>query len=457
MVRLSPQAFVRHAGGESLLWQRRTNARSVLPGAEPFLRPLRKEWREVGDVVADVAAAHGIEPKEADSSAFDALRGEYDGLLGFLAERGFLERREDSAEPVRTTRPDWSTPSDFFLRHERPAELHLDLAGSCTERCVHCYWPDHPARFLPVEVADKVLREFRAEQGLSVHLSGGECLLHPDFRTIASRAKELDLDVVVLSNLTECDESAVAFLARLDPQFVSASLYSADPAEHDAVTRRPGSWRETTNALRRLEEAGVPFRISVPVLRETADSLPALARYAAERGWPLLLDPGLLARSDHDCGNLAHAADPAQLKALFREHPDLFDGGGEAPATPAPDDRVCNAGRWRLFVSPDGDYYPCSGMHGWKIANARDVSAGEIWRGETLERLRALRLRDFPRCVPCEDRAFCKICPAANFNATGSLFEPHSGTCAVAAARRESSRAAPRGVKTEAGTGRLMP
>ena len=286
------------------------------------------------------------------------------------------------------------------------------------------------------------------------YLLGG---LKPDFRTIASRAKELDLDIVVLSNLTECDESAAAFLARLDPQFVSASLYSADPAEHDAVTRRPGSWRETTNALRRLEEAGVPFRISVPVLRETADSLPALARYAAERGWPLLLDPGLLARSDHDCGNLAHAADPAQLKALFREHPDLFDGGGEAPATPAPDDRVCNAGRWRLFVSPDGDYYPCSGMHGWKIANARDVSAGEIWRGETLERLRALRLRDFQRCVSCGNRTFCKICPAANFNATGSLFEPHSGTCAVAAARRESSRAVTCGVKTGTGAGRLMP
>ena len=457
MVRLSPQAFVRHAGGESLLWQRRTNARAVLPGAEPFLRPLRKEWREVGDLVADVAAEHGIEPAGADSSALGALRAEYGGFLSFLADRGFLERREDAKAPVRAARPDWATPSDFFLRHGRPAELHLDLAGSCTERCVHCYWPDHPARFLPVEVADKVLREFRAEQGLSVHLSGGECLLHPDFRTIASRAKELDLDVVVLSNLTECDEPTTGFLAELDPRFVSTSLYSADPAEHDAVTRRPGSWRKTTDALRRLEGAGVPFRISAPVLRETAASVPALARYAAERGWPLLLDPGLLARSDHDCGNLAHAADPARLKSLFRDLPDLFDGGGEDPGAPAPDDRVCNAGRWRLFVSPDGDYYPCSGMHGWKIANARDVSAGEVWRGEALERLRALRLRDFPRCVPCEDRAFCKICPAANFNATGSLFEPHSGTCAAAAARREAFRAAPRGVKTEAGAGRLVP
>ena len=57
MVRLSPQTFVRHAGGESLLWQWRTNARSVLSGAEPFLRPLQKEWREVGDVVADVVSS----------------------------------------------------------------------------------------------------------------------------------------------------------------------------------------------------------------------------------------------------------------------------------------------------------------------------------------------------------------------------------------------------------------
>lgn len=450
MIRFSPQTFVRHAGGESLLWHRRNAACAVLRDAEPFLRPLSRSWRSEEGIVAEIAEsfsrAEGAEPLAQLSADFAEFA---DGLVA----DGFAERTEGPV-PARNASPgaprhpprgegredgdsDWTPLGDFFLRHGLPVELHMDLTAACTERCVHCYLPDYPNRHLPVALAKKALSEFRELQGLTVHFTGGECLIHPQFREIATLAKEIGLNILVLSNLTACDDGMTDFLADLDPQFVNVSLYSTDPAQHDAVTRRPGSWKETTAALARLKAAGVHCRIATPLLKENAGDFPALARFAAENGWHLVPNADIFPQSDHDCSNLDHAVAPDRLRAVLRDNKALFDRGyGRHPAPP-PDAKVCDIGVSRLYLASTGDYYPCDGMHGWTLGNARDASVADVWRGEKLDALRALRNRDFPRCAVCPDRAFCKVCPAYNFNATGSLFETNPAKCACAAVKRE--------------------
>ena len=449
MIRLSPQTFVRHAGGESLLWHRRNAACEVLRDAEPFLCPLSRSWRSEEEIVAKIAESFS---RAEGAESLAQLRADFAEFADGLVADGFAERTEGLG-PARNDSPgaarhpprgegqedensDWTPLGDFFRRHGLPVELHVDLTAACTERCVHCYLPDYPNRHLPSDLAEKALSEFRGLQGLSVHLTGGECMLHPRFREIASLAKEIGLNVIVLSNLTACDEAMVSFLADLDPQFVNVSLYSTDPAEHDAVTRRPGSWKETTDALGRLKAAGVHCRIATPLLRENRGAFPALARFAAENGWHLVPNADIFPKSDHDRSNLDHAVSPEALRAVLRENRALFDRGWDG-AAPPPDAKVCDIGLSRLYLSSAGDWYPCDGMHGFALGSARDVPLADAWRGERLGALRALRNRDFPRCAVCPDRAFCKVCPACNFNATGSLFDPDPSKCAFAAVKRE--------------------
>lgn len=461
MIRLSPLTFVRHAGGESVLWRPRTGACAVLRDAEAFLRPLTRRWRSEAELVEEILShaefaefshAEGAECSHAESAegaeVLSRLREDFREFLDALAADGFVEQSGASAPsgpsgPSVPSHPspdgdsDWTPLGDFFLRHGLPVELHMDLTAACTERCVHCYLPDYPNRHLPVALAKKALSEFRELQGLTVHFTGGECLIHPQFREIATLAKEIGLNILVLSNLTACDDGMTDFLADLDPQFVNVSLYSTDPAQHDAVTRRPGSWKETTAALARLKAAGVHCRIATPLLKENAGDFPALARFAAENGWHLVPNADIFPQSDHDCSNLDHAVAPDRLRAVLRDNKALFDRGyGRHPAPP-PDAKVCDIGVSRLYLASTGDYYPCDGMHGWTLGNARDASVADVWRGEKLDALRALRNRDFPRCAVCPDRAFCKVCPAYNFNATGSLFETNPAKCACAAVKRE--------------------
>ena len=320
--------------------------------------------------------------------------------------------------------------AEFYKNHNLMSEIHVDLTDCCTERCVHCYIPQGQCDYLPYPLVEKVLREFREQQGLTVQLSGGECMVHPDFTKICRLCRELDLNFIVLSNLTLCDEEMISVLKETDPQFVNVSLYSMKAEEHDAITQIRGSWKKTMTAIDACQAAGIHIRLATPLLKVNQHAYPALRKFAAERHVHLIPDCEIIPRCDGDCSNLDYACSPTEAEAALREDK-AFWNRGYGRSNPRPDDRVCDVGKL-LCVNSKGEYYPCSGMHGYILGNARKNILTEIWEGEKIEYLRTLKNKDFPKCVNCEHRAFCKVCPAFNFNASGSLFEPIPAKCALA-------------------------
>lgn len=331
----------------------------------------------------------------------------------------------------------WTPLGDFYKDLGLPVELHLDLTAACTERCVHCYLPDYPVKHIPFELAEKALREFRSMQGLSVHLTGGECMLHPEFERVCRLCKELNLNFIILSNLTLCDEKRIDFLADVQPQFVNVSLYSMDEREHDSITRLPGSWRRTMDAILGCEKAGVAVRLAAPLLKENKGAFRALAAFAQEHRMHLVPSIDIVPQSDHDCSNLDHACSACELKTVLAADPGIFDRGWDPQRDFAAGAKVCDIGLSRLYLNSSGDYYPCDSMHGYVLGNAAADTLESIWRGEKLETLRRLANRDFPQCAACANRPFCKVCPAFNFNATGDVFKTTPAKCAVAAVVKE--------------------
>ena len=91
--------------------------------------------------------------------------------------------------------------------------------------------------------------------------------MHPDFVRICRLCKELNLNMIVFSNLTLCDEDMVEAMREVDPQFINVSLYSMEATEHDAITCQLGSWQKTMDAILACEKAGVHIRLAAPLLK----------------------------------------------------------------------------------------------------------------------------------------------------------------------------------------------
>ena len=257
-------------------------------------------------------------------------------------------------------------------------------------------------------------------------------MLHPDFEKICRLCVELNLNFLIFSNMTLCDEKRVAFLREVDPQFINVSLYSMDAAEHDAITCLPGSWRKTMDAILACEKAGVHIRLATPLLKANQGAFPALKRFADAHHMHLIPSCDIVPRANHTCSNLDHACSAVELELALSANKELFNRNWEGKM-PKPDDKVCDIGEARLYLNAKGNYYPCDCMHEYVLGNVRENTLEEIWKGEKLNYLRSLKNEDFGKCARCEHRPWCKVCPAFNFNATGDLFKTIPEKCVQSA------------------------
>ncbi len=431
--------YVRHVDDESIVWHPRSGGCTVMRNVRVFLDMISHlEYKNIDDILNRVARVFDC--------VIDDIREDFICVLKELVSQGFVIHCEDdkqrfieidAAKRLSYKENELSEKNQpalgvFYSRHQKMFELHLDVTDRCNERCVHCYIPQGGGNLMPKEMAFKVLREFREMSGLSVLVSGGECLLHPDIALILREAKRLDLNIIVLSNLAHCDEKMVALLKEIDPQFINVSLYSMNEQEHDDITRVSGSWQRTMCAIMALKDAGVHIRLATPILRANATAIPALLEFANSNGMHDIFDCDIIGRIDHDCSNQNHALRLEELCPVIKCYRDVLLNPCYTPTECAPDAKVCSIGEGHLNINAKGDYYPCDGFHGCVLGNARDDSLFDVWSSEKLNSLRNLKNKDFKKCVHCENRPWCKVCAMRNFNETGDMLTPTPTRCALA-------------------------
>ena len=257
-------------------------------------------------------------------------------------------------------------------------------------------------------------------------------MLHPRFNDVCKLCRKLELNFVVLSNLTVCNQEKIDCLKRCRPQFVNVSLYSMNPTEHDAITRVCGSWKRTMDGITNCLDAGIRVRLATPLLKRNKDAFLGLVTFAKEHNMILTGSCVLIPKCDHDCANLSESCSPSEMEGVLQRYKDVFDEGWNGDATVGLNDHVCEIGRTRIYLGATGTYYPCDSMHEYSLGNAEEVSLREIWGGREIAYLRNLRNRDFEKCSTCPERGYCKVCPAYNYNATGNLTEPIPNKCEIA-------------------------
>ena len=467
LLRLSKNAFVRQYGPFTYVLERIKSRDEMFMDAGPFMRWIAREAREKEEIVGRICGLFKDVERETVERDFDEFLAALvaDGVVLEGASEEELAAKDvsfsyDDEKPktmdthciAPSERTEGEVPQEtlgaWFAEHPAIFEMQMDITQSCTERCIHCYIPEYNPVFLPFGDICRVLDEFREQGGIAVTISGGECMLHPDFEKILRYARSKDLIAGVMSNLTLCTDERVALLRELEAT-VQVSLYSMDPATHDGITKRPGSWDETTQAIEKLREAQVPCRISCPTMKANFRDYLGVLEYARSLRMDAQTDFIIMGKQNCDTGNLVHRLDLAETRSIledivFRSVPmqsEYFDPA-KKNATLSPREwkkrKVCGACVSSVCLEANGDYHPCPGFGGVVLGNCREHDLKWIWNEspETL-RIRAVTGADFPKCAACKDRDYCSTCMCRNFNETGDMFTPAEHFCRVAALNHE--------------------
>ncbi len=167
-----------------------------------------------------------------------------------------------------------------------PACAVWELTLACNLKCLHCgstAGGRREAELSPAE-ALALCGDLKAAGCGGVALMGGEPLLRKDFPAIASKVRELGMELSVITNGTVRPEGIFELLKSLSPRAVAVSLDAADPALHDRIRGLPGAFAKASSFIEAALKAGLPVSVITTVHKLNIAELPKLRDIIKERG-----------------------------------------------------------------------------------------------------------------------------------------------------------------------------
>jgi uncharacterized protein len=297
--------------------------------------------------------------------------------------------------------------------------LILALTTRCNLNCAYCYNGSvdskSPANMTPAVVAAALELVSHSGNPFDLQFTGGEPTLVPDRLDLAARLARATgrcRRIAIQTNATHLTPTLIDLFRTHEIQ-VGVSL-DGPPEVHQ---RQRGRVADTLRGLGLLEAAGIPFRVTTVVTRESAATLDRLALllsgFASARGigLDLLVDKGAA---------LAGGTEPADSMVLVNglegliKTLDMVNARRRIPIRlrerdrlnpflPQADKGFCPAAIGEsMGVDPSGNLFPCGQTLGDPL-----FAAGTVWDPEVN------RLHRLSHCRPLQ--ASCDRCDLAQF------------------------------------------
>jgi radical SAM protein with 4Fe4S-binding SPASM domain len=435
-----------------------------------FLKAISRKPKTLESIASEIA-------RQFNNADPETLKNDALEFISYLEQDGFvvsgINEQELSAkdtgfsyktsnEKKHTGQADFYRPgnvvnSESFLNgyfREVPTLffLQIEILNKCNERCIHCYIPHKDKiKSLDRDVLFSILEQYQGMGGLFLSISGGECMLHRNFMELLRQAKKMDFAVTVLSNLTLLTDEIIEGLKDISLSKVQVSLYSMIPEVHDSITKVPGSFKKTYNAILRLIDNNVPVEVSCPIMKQNKDTYQDVYKFADSNNLVMGVDYIMAGCGDHTTVNLENRISTDEMREVIRyivETDDYYQKRLNSYDFDTIDrnlfvnDIVCNACINSIAISAAGDVVPCAMWYGNILGNIRNDLLSTIWTDSAkIKSVRKIRKTDFPQCMRCENIYYCGLCMArnANENPHGDFLSISEPTCKAASFIRETA------------------
>lgn len=155
------------------------------------------------------------------------------------------------------------------IRYPQQHGMYVYLTNRCNQRCQHCYMyaGTELDQELSTDEIQSLLKNFSKYGGQVVTFTGGEATLRPDFIAIVQFAKEIGLQVCVLSNgLLWTDDFLNRIKTAVDE--VQISIDGFDRESYQQV-RGTDSFDKALSTVDKLVRAGIRTTVAVSPLLDT--------------------------------------------------------------------------------------------------------------------------------------------------------------------------------------------
>jgi radical SAM protein with 4Fe4S-binding SPASM domain len=335
----------------------------------------------------------------------------------------------------------------------------VELTERCNNSCIHCCInrPEEDASARKLELkADElkgILQQASRLGYLSVHFTGGEPLLRPDFQELYGFVRRLGMRVLLFTNARLITPELADLFSKIPPlEPIEVTVYGIHQESHEAATRMTDSYRQFRRGVNLLITRHVPFIVKSALLPCNRGEMQEFDAWAA--GIPWMEEPPEYAtffdvrhRRDNPLKNreieLLRISPEEGIAVLsrdrkrYRRHMALFAKTLMRPTG----SRLfaCGAGTGgSICVDAYGRLQPCQDLRAPELAY--DLKRGTLKEAiecffTKLKSVQATNPDYLRRCAKCFLKNLCDVCPAKSWAETGTLDSPVEYFCEIAHAQ----------------------
>ena len=282
--------------------------------------------------------------------------------------------------------------------------MRKDGAWHCNQKCLHCYAAGQSLADAPELSTQQwldILRRLRSANIPQVTFTGGEPTLRADLAELVDAAQWFVTRLNTNGQLLTPELCAKLYDASLDS--VQVTLYSADPAIHNALVGADG-FEKTVQGIRNAVAAGLIVSVNTPLCSLNTDYAATL-RFAASLGVRYATCSGLIpSGSAEGAESRATRLTEQELTQVLQEAAAAveelgmeldFTSPGWLPEETLRTLRLhlipsCGACLSNMAIAPDGSIIPCqSWLSSAPLGNMLTDDWASVWNSERCAAIRA--------------------------------------------------------------------
>jgi radical SAM protein with 4Fe4S-binding SPASM domain len=349
--------------------------------------------------------------------------------------------------------------SDFSsILHQRLAGQRVPIGGTievtrqCPLRCVHCYnnipMGDQEARLneLTYEEHCRIIDEIAGAGCLWLLYTGGEIFVRKDFLDIYTYAKKKGLLITLFTNGTLLTPEIADYLVNWRPFSIEITLYGRTKETYERITGIRGSYEKCIRGIHLFMERGLPLKLKTMALTVNKKEIWEMKDYVEKGlGLEFRFDPIINPRIDCSRDPLDVRLSPREVVELDLQDPRRINEWGKfcekfngRVHSPKQLDELyhCGGGTNSFAIDPYGNLRICI----FSNNEAYDLRKGSFEEGWELFllKVRQKKIRRRTKCLDCEIKAMCGMCPANGELENRDPEEPVDFLCQVAHLRAKA-------------------
>lgn len=329
-------------------------------------------------------------------------------------------------------------------------EIKIEVTYNCPLACIHCSSDAYAGnkKYMTIEKCKDIIREAKKLGAKEISFTGGEPLSWDGLLECVRFAHLNEFSISLYSSGNDPD-CLIKFqnLKNAGLQKVIFSLYSNVEADHNRITRKRESFKNTIKSIEYVRDIGIEPEIHFVALSYNYQSLENVASFAADMGVKRLSVLRFVLQGRGALLERTGALNKDQNLYLVHSIKHLRDKGFDI-RTGSPmnvfllnKNPKCMAAQDRLIVAPDLYIYPCDAFKQVnykqispldKYVNLNSCSLSDCWeKSDYLGKVRhAILSEPEEPCLTCKIYEKCKSgCLAQKFIAYKSLLTNPDPDC----------------------------